>query len=371
MTIQTKQIKRLIMNPEHQLTDTVLTGETVETIELTPAEQEKVATYKSRIDLSSKSNIIQYGAAAQSQMVSFSENVLRQVRTKDLGAVGDTLAGLVADLKTFDKSIKQTGILGWFRSLKRKVTHIIAEYSRIEKNVVQVELQLEKHYQTLLKDINIFDRLFEQNEQYFRDLSLYIYAGEEKLKEVRDIALPDLKAKAASGNDPQLFQKVRDMEQQMNQFEKKIYDLKLSRMISLQLAPQIRLVQNNSITLMDKIHSSIVNTLPLWRNQMVLALGLVHSQQALEAQKAVNDATNQMLQRNSEMLRTSSAQIARESERGIVDLETLRKINTDLFATIDEVLHIQEEGRTKRIAAETELRNVENELRTKLIGKQQ
>ncbi len=355
------------MNPENKMTpqeQPVMP----EKIELTADEQDKVAVYKSKIDLSSKSNIIQYGAAAQNQMVSFSENVLRQVRTKDLGTVGDTLAGLVTEIKTFDKAINRGGILGFFRSLKRKLIHLKAEYTRIEKNMGQVEVQLEKHYQTLMKDINVFDKLFEQNEQYFRDLSLYIYAGEEKLKEVNENLLPAMRIEAEERNDPQSVQKYKDMEQQAHQFDKKLHDLKLSRMISLQLAPQIRLVQNNSAVLMDKIHSSIVNTLPLWRNQMVLALGLVHSQQALNAQRAVNDATNQMLQRNSEMLRSSSTQIATENERGIVDLDTLHKVNTDLFATIDEVLRIQEEGRQKRRAAETELRKVENDLKTKLVA---
>ena len=339
-----------------------------ETIELTAAEQEKVTVYKSKIDLSSKSNIIQYGASAQNQMVSFSENVLQQVRTKDLGAVGDTLSGLVAEIKTFDKAINKKGIFAFFQNLKRKIIHLKAEYTRIEKNMGQLEIQMEKHYQTLMKDINVFDRLFEQNGQYYRDLSLYIYAGEEKLKEVRENILPAMKTETEEKNDQQLIQKYNDLKQQVTQFDKKIHDLKLSRMISLQLAPQIRLIQNNSAVLMDKIHSSIVNTLPLWRNQMVLALGLVHSQQALDAQRAVSNATNQMLQRNSEMLRSSSTQIAIENERGIVDMETLHKVNTDLFATIDEVMRIQEDGREKRQAAEIELRKVENDLRTKLIN---
>ncbi len=330
---------------------------------VSPEEREKIDSYKSRIDLSNKSNIIQYGAVAQNQMVSFSEEVLRQVRTKDIGAVGDTLSGLVADLKVFDKSINKPGFLGFFNRLKKKIIRIVAEYDKIEKNVVQVELQLEKHYQTLLKDVNLFDKLFEKNEQHFRELSLYILAGEEKIEEVRHQILPNLLAEFQQTNDPKTEQQYKDIEQQLHQFDKKLHDLKLSRMVSLQLAPQIRLVQGNSMVLMDKIQSSIVNTLPLWRNQMVLALGLVHSQQALEAQRAVNDATNQMLQRNSEMLRNSSTQIARENERSIVDIETLQKVNADLFATINDVLKIQEEGRTKRQAAEVELRKVEEEFR--------
>lgn len=337
---------------------------------LTPEEQEKVELYKSKIDLSNKSSVIEYGTASQSKMVSFSETVLSQIRNKDMGSIGELLSGLVTDLKTFDKTInKPGGFFGFLKSLKKKVLYITAQYSKMETNVVQVERQLEKHYQTLLKDIHLFDKLFEQNEQYYRDLSLYIYAGEEKIKEVEQVVLPAIKAEAENGSDPRAEQKYRDTDQQLNQFEKKIHDLKISRMISLQLAPQIRLVQNNSSMLMDKIHSSIVNTLPLWRNQMVLALGIVHSQQALEAQKAVNDATNKMLQKNSEMLKTSSVKIAQESERSIVDIETLRKVNADLFATIDDVLKIQKESRQKRKEVEKELLAVENEFKAKLLNR--
>jgi uncharacterized protein YaaN involved in tellurite resistance len=339
-----------------------ISNNALEITNLSAEEKEKVALYKSKIDFANKSNIIQYGAASQNQMVSFSEEVLRQVRTKDMGAVGDTLAGLVSDLKGFDKAINKTGIRAFLQRLRKKLIHLKAEYTKIEKNVVQVEVQLERHYQTLLKDINLFDKLFEKNEQHFRELSLYVYAGEEKLTEVQEQTLLVLQEEFSQNNNPQTEQKIKDLAQQINQFEKKIHDLKLSRLISLQLAPQIRMVQNNSMVLMDKIHSSIVNTLPLWRNQMVLALGLVHSQQALEAQRAVTNATNQLLQRNSEMLRSSSVQIARENERSIVDIETLKKVNSDLFATIDEILQVQQDGRQKRQAAEVELRKVEDEL---------
>jgi len=354
------------MDTNEQLTP----KDTSETLVLTPEEKLTVEQYKSTIDLTSKNTIIQYGAACQSRMTTFSETVLTQIRNKDLGTVGETLSGLVSDLQTLDKSInKPGGFWGFLMSLKKKVLYIKAAYSKIETNVVQVERQLEKHYQTLLKDIHLFDRLYEQNEQYYRDITLYIQAGEEKINEVQQTVLPQLKAEAEQSNNPQLVQQCRDMEQQLNQFDKKLHDLRLSRMISLQLAPQIRLVQNNSSMLMDKIQSSIVNTLPLWRNQMVLALGLVHSQQALEAQKAVNDATNKMLQRNSELLRSSSTKIAIENERGIVDLDTLKKVNTDLHATINDVLRIQNEGRQKRQVAEKELLTIENEFRSKLMIK--
>jgi len=338
-----------------------------EELVLTPQEKKTVAQYKSKINIDDRSGIIEYGAASQNRMVAFSETVLSRMRNKDLGTVGETLSGLVSDLKSFDRSInKPGGFMGFLMSLKKKVLYIKAEYSKIETNVVQVERQLERHYQTLLKDIHLFDGLYEQNEQYYRDISLYIYAGEEKINEVRQTILPELQTTAAQTNDSKTVQAYNNMEQQIDRFEKKLYDLKLSRMISLQLAPQIRLVQNNSSILMDKIHSSIVNTLPLWRNQMVLALGIVHSQQALDAQKAVNDATNKMLQRNSEMLRSSSARIARENERGIVDIETLKKVNDDLFVTIDDILKIQNESRQKRQVAEKALQEVENEFRMKM-----
>jgi uncharacterized protein YaaN involved in tellurite resistance len=324
-----------------------LPGLTAERAGLTPADEETVRRYKAKIDLGSKSHIIQYGAKSQHKMVSFSQTVLMQVRNKDVGEVGDVLSGLVTHLKTFDKSIGKPGILSIFQSLKKKIVRIKAEYGKVEKNVELVERQLEKHYQTLLKDIYLFDKLYAQNEQCFKDLSLYIYAGEDKLAETDR-------------------EKLSDMENaQLHQFEKKLHDLKLSRMISFQLAPQIRLVQSNSTVLMEKIQSSLVNTLPLWRNQMVLALGLVHTQQALEAQRAVTDATGQLLRRNSEILHASSLRIAKENERSIIDVETLQKVNTELFATINDVLAIQQEGRQKRLSAEKELLNIENEWRVK------
>jgi uncharacterized protein YaaN involved in tellurite resistance len=352
---------------EQQNIPEVIAGKPDKQQVLTPEEQEKVNHYKSRIDLSSKSNIIQYAAESQTKMVSFSETVLNQLRNKDIGSVGDILSGLVADLQSFDHSINKPRIWTFWQSLKKKILRIKAEYSRIEKNVLQVEVQLEKHYQTLSKDIILFDKLYEQNEQYFKDLSLYILAGEEKIAEMQELILPAMRKAVDENNDLQAEQNYKFLEQQLHHFEKKIHDLKLSRMISLQLAPQLRLVQDNSLVMMDKIQSSIVNTLPLWRNQMVLALGLVHSQQAVEAQRAVSNATNRMLQRNSEMLRTSTQQIAEENERSIVDIGTLRKANEDLFATINSVLNIQEEGRRKRIAAEQELQQAEDELKRKLV----
>lgn len=317
-------------------------------LELTSEEEQRVAEYKSQIDIGNKSQMIQYGATSQNRMVTFSQTVLSQVRNKDMGGVGELLSGLLSDLKSFDKSMNRGGFFSLFMSLKKKLMYLMNQYTQAETNVVNVERQMEKHYQTLLKDIHLFDKLYEQNEQHFRELSLYIYAGQEKIEELSKSQLSD------------------EARQQLHYFEKKIHDLKISRMIALQMAPQIRMLQNNSAVLMDKIQSSIVNTLPLWRNQMVLALGLIHSQQALDAQKAVNDATNEMLSKNSDMLRTSTVQLAKENERSIVDMDTLHKINADLFATIDEVLAIQADGRKRRGAAEQELLKAESELRTKI-----
>lgn len=335
--------------------------------ELTAGELQKVEQYRSGIDLADKSAVIHYGARAQTQMVTFSETVLSHLRNKDLGEVGDILSGMAADLRSFGRSIAKTGgIFGFLRSLRKKLRRLKADYSTVERNLLQIEVQLEKHYQALNKDILLFDKLFEQNEQYFNDLSLYILAGEQKIAEMRENVLPQMKKQAEESGDPKAVQQYNFIEQQTHQFEKKVQDLKISRVISLQLAPQLRLVQNNSAVLMERLQSSIVNTLPLWRNQMVLALGLVHSGQASEARKAINNATNRMLKRNSGMLRTASVRIAEENERSIVDMETLRQVNGDLFASIESVLAIQREGRQKRGAIELELLKTETELRKRL-----
>ena len=333
-----------------------------EKIELLPEEQEKIVRYKNDIDINNRNSIISYGTKAQMQLVSFSTTVLDQLKNKDIGEVGGVLSDLMADLKTFDKSINRSGLFSFFMSIKKKIIRIKAEYTKVEKNVAQVEVQLEKHSQTLLKDINLFDKLYSQNEQYYRELSLYIQAGDEKTEEFR------AELSSSETDDVKTQQEKRLLEQQVNQLEKKVHDLKISRMICLQLAPQIRLVQNNSSVLMERIQSSISNTLPLWRNQMVLSLGLLHSQQALQAQHAVNEATNKMLVKNSRMLKDTSTKIAQENERSIVDLNTLRQVNDDLFTTIDNVLTIQKESRSKRLEAEKELLKIEGEFKTKIAS---
>jgi len=336
---------------------------------LTDDERQKVDSYKEKIDLNSTNTLIQYGVAAQNKLASFSEGVLRQVRTKDMGEPGEILADLSNKLRNFDDAVnKKSSFFGLFDNLKKRINRIQSEYAGVEKNIAGIGIRLEKYAQTLMKDINLFDHLYAENEGYFREISLYIIAGEEKIKEMHDVVLPQMKDEAEQSPDQQKAQAYRNMEQQVNRFEKKIHDLKLSRMISLQLAPQIRLVQNNSATLTDKIQSTIANTLPLWKNQMVLALGIVHSQQALEAQRTVTDATNRLLQKNSEMLKESTIQIAEESERGIVDMETIRKANTDLFTALDDLMRIQAEGRQKRLDAEAELVSAESELKNRLLA---
>ena len=333
--------------------DPIATLNSQEVIIWTDDERNKIDRYKSRITLKDRNDIFQYGTVLQNQMVSFSDTILRQISTKDMGEISDTLTGLINDLKTFNKMVNGGGFLDFFRSRKKKIIHIRTEYTRVERNVIKVEQLLEKHYQALLKDIHIFDRLAEQNGQHYRNLSMYIQAAEEKLEEARLVLL--------SGDAPAGF------EQQIHMLERKLTDLRLSRMVSMQLVPQIRLVQTNSTTLMHKVQSGIVNILPLWRNHMVLALGLVHSKQSLDVQQTLHDATNEALRRNSKAIRKSSIKIARANEKTTIDMGTLRKANADLFAAISEVLDVQEKGRRKRMDAEIELRNAENRIRSGLM----
>jgi uncharacterized protein YaaN involved in tellurite resistance len=333
--------------------------------ELTPEEKSKIETYKNAINFNDSNQIIQYGAAAQNQLTSFADAVLSSVRSKDMGEIGEILIDLTADLKNFDSSTDRKGL---FSSIKKRIARLQSEYSKVETNINKIELELSKHNQTLLKDIYLFDQQYQENREYFRELSLYIQAGEEKLKEMREVTLPEMQKEVQASNNMEQAQLYRDLEQQVTRFEKKIHDLKLSRTISIQLAPQIRMVQNNSATMIDKIQSTLVNTIPLWKNQMVLSLGLAHTQQALDVQKAVTDTTNELLKRNSEMLKQSTAEIAKESERGIVDIETIKKANGDLFQAMDDLLRIQAEGREKRIAAEVELKAAEEELKKRLLA---
>ena len=337
---------------------------------LTDAEKKAIEEFNQKIDVSDSTQILQYGAKAQAKISQFSDSVLEGVKTKNSGDAGVLLADLVAQIKSFDGDIdgmNKTGFSKLFNNTKKQIDRVIAKYSKIETNIDQIEGELDKHKLQLLKDINIFDTMYDKNLEYFKELSLYIIAGERKLDELRNVVLPELVAKAKETGEQLDAQKVSDMENTINRFEKKIYDLKTTRIISIQMAPQIRLLQNSDAELVEKIQSSIINTIPLWKNQIVLSLGINNAKQALGAQKAVTDLTNDMLKKNSETLKQGSIQIAEESERAIVDIETLQKTNRDIIETLDKVIEIHENGRIKRAEAEVELQNIEKELKEKLV----
>ena len=324
---------------------------------LTEAEKKAVDEFNSKIDINDSTQVLQYGAKAQSKISQFSDSVLDDVKTKSVGEVGDLLAELVGQIKSFDADIsgeKRVGLAKLFYNAKKQLNTIVAKYSKIETNVNTIEKQLEGHKLQMLKDITIFDTMYEKNLDYFKELSLYIIAGEKKLEELRNVTLPALVEKAKQSGEQMDAQKVQDLENTINRFEKKIYDLKTTRVIAIQMAPQIRLLQNNESELVEKIQASITNTIPLWKNQMVIALGINNAKQALGAQKAVTDLTNDMLKKNSEILKQGSIEIAQESERAIVDIETLQKTNRDIIETLDKVIEIHENGRTKRMEAEKE-----------------
>lgn len=336
-------------------------------VNYTSEEKAIIQQHKDKIDLTSATNVIQFGVGSQSKVSNFSNEILKQVRTKDMGGAEDILLNLRDDVKTFDANLNKKPLIPFFDTMKKKLQRMRTEYQSVEKNIHQIELRLEGHYKSLAKDVNIFDKLFAENQNYFKEITLYIAAGEEKLKEAHAETLPNLKAEAQSSGDQHKIQEYKDMEQHVVRFERKVHDLKLTRMVVLQTAPQIRLIQNNSSALMEKIQSSLVNTIPLWKNQMVLTLGIAHAQRALEAQKAVTDATNELLRRNSEMLKESTISVAKETERGIVDIETIKKANQDIVSTIEQVLEIQRDGREKRKVVEQELLQVEHELKDKLL----
>lgn len=336
-------------------------------VNFTPEEKALIQQYKNNINLNSTTDIIQYGVASQTKVSNFSNEILKQVRTKDMGGAEDILLNLRSDIKSFDENVNKKPLIPFFDTLKKKVQRLRTEYASVEKNIHQIELKLEGHYKNLMKDVTIFDKLFVENQNYFKELSLHIAAGEEKLEEVHSTVLPQMRKEAEETGDQHKIQAYKDMEQHVVRFERKIHDLKLTRMVVLQTAPQIRMIQSNSSSLMEKIQSSIVNTLPLWKNQMVLTLGIAHAQRALEAQKAVTDATNELLRKNSEMLKESTINVARETERGIVDIETIKKANNDIIQTIEQVLQIQRDGREKRKVVEQELLQSENELKQNLL----
>lgn len=330
----------------------------------TEDEMKQINDFSEKIDLHDSNVIITYGAGAQKRLSDFSEQALEQVRARDMDQIGQTLSSLVADLKADPTESK--GIFSFFKKGEKEAERIKAHYSKVETNIESITKVLEKHQETLLKDVAVQERLFENNKAYFKELTMYIAAGRIALDKAYNEELPALKAKAAESGLAEDAQEANDFAGLCERFEKKLYDLELTRAICLQNAPQIRLVQTNAVILSDKIQSTLVNTLPLWKNQMVIALGMAHSKEAIKAQQAVTNATNEILSENAEMLHQSTVEIATENERGVVDIETLQHTNEELIATLDDLIRIQDEGREKRKNAEIELTNIENQLRERL-----
>ncbi len=339
--------------------------------ELTKEEKKIIDDFVAKMELDSTTDVLSYGKSAQTEIAKFSDSVLENVKTKSTGEVGDLLSNLVVEIKEFDamSDIKDPkGILAAFTSVKKRIQKLMAKYNKVNTNIDKIETSLENHKVTLLKDIAIFDDMYEKNLESFKLISLYIIAGEKKLEELKTKTLPELQAQAKKTGDEMDVQKANDLEALINRFEKKLYDLKTTRLISIQMAPQIRLIQNNDSELVEKIESSITNTIPLWKNQIVIALGLANSKSALKAQQKVSELTNDMLKQNSENLKQGTIDIAKESEKAIVDIETLKKTNKDIIDTLTAVIQIHEEGSKKRLEAEKELNVLEKELKDKLIN---
>ena len=334
---------------------------------LTEAERKMVDEFAQKIDVTDSSVVLQYGAAAQKNIASFSENALNSVKTKDLGEVGEALSSLVVELKGFGQEEDEGGIFGFFKKKRDKLEAMKASYAKAEVNVDKIVRVLENHQVVLMKDIAMLDQMYELNTKYYKELTMYIIAGKKRLEYLRTHDLEDLKQKAAKSGSQEDAQAYNDFANLCSRFEKKIHDLELTRMISVQMGPQTRLLQNNDTLMLEKIQSSLVNTIPLWKSQMVLALGLEHSRQATQAQSAVTEMTNQLLQKNADMLKIGTVETAREAERSIVDIKTLQHTNEQLISTLDEVMKIQNEGSQKRKEAEVELGRIEGELKQKLL----
>ena len=333
---------------------------------LSPAEQKMVADFAAKIDIENTNQILQYGAGTQKKMADFSDTALANVRTQDLGEVGDLLVNVMGELKGLDQE-EEKGIFGFFKKQSNKLELMKSKYAKAEVNVEKICSALEQHQVRLLKDSAVLDKMYDQNLAYFKELTMYILAGKQKLQDVREGKLKELEATAQRTGLAEDAQAARDLAEKCNRFEKKIYDLELTRTISIQTAPQIRMIQNNDTVMVEKIQTTLVNTIPLWKNQMVLALGIAHSTEAATAQRQVNDVTNALLKKNAEALHMASVETAKEAERGIVDIETLKKTNQDLIATLDDVMKIQAEGRQKRLAAEAEMAKMEADLKNKLL----
>lgn len=371
MKVQAKEDEKVteLVNSDAKITEEKI-EKSLNYDELTAEEKKAVDDFNAKIDVFDSTQILQYGAPAQNKISEFSDSILEDVKTKDTGDAGKLLADLVGQIKNFDASISgsnKKGLAKIFSNAKKELDTIIAKYSKIETNIDSIEKGLDKNKIQLLKDIETFDEMYDKNLEFFKEISLYIIAGERKLEELKNVTLPELKKKAEETGEQLDIQKVQDLEAQINRFEKKLYDLKTTRIISIQMAPQIRLLQNNDAELVEKIQSSITNTIPLWKNQMVLSLGLNNAKKSLKAQQAVTELTNEMLKKNSETLKQGTIEVAKESERAIVDIETLKKTNKDLIDTLDSVIKIHEEGRAKRAAAEVELQNIEKELKDKIL----
>ena len=333
---------------------------------LTPAEQQMVAEFAAKIDIENTNQILQYGAGTQKKMADFSDTALENVKMQDLGEIGELITNVVSELKGFDAQ-EESGFFGFFRKQSSKIENMKNKYDKAEVSIEKIADSLQQHQVRLLKDSAMLDKMYEQNLNYYKELSMYILAGKKKLEETRNGKLAEMKNKAALSGLPEDAQAARDLDEKCNRFEKKLHDLDLTRTIAMQTAPQIRLIQNNDTVMVEKIQTTLVNTIPLWKSQMVLSLGIAHSAEAAKAQRQVSDITNELLKKNAEMLHMATVETARESERGVVDLETLQKTNADLIQTLDDVMRIQMEGRQKRQAAESEMRRMEGELKRKLL----
>lgn len=339
----------------------------LQAVRLSPEEQAMVDSFAQKIDITNSQQVLQYGSACQKKIGDFSEAALAKVSTKDLGEVGEMITDLIGELKNFDAEEEEKGLFGFFKKKSNQIAALKSKYDKAETNVENIQSMLEGHQVQLLKDIAMLDKMYELNMAYFKELSMYILAGKQKLADVRTGALQQAMEKARTSGLPEDAQAARDLSDQCERFEKKLYDLELTRNISLQMGPQIRLLQNNNSMMAEKIQSTIVNTIPLWKNQMVLALGLAHSQQAMQAERAVTDMTNELLKKNADALKMGTLETARESQRGVVDIETLQQTNKSLIETLDELNKIQTEGRAKRAAAQQELTRIEDELKQKMM----
>lgn len=335
--------------------------------ELTEEEQKQVDDIASKLDVKDAAAVMAFGAGTQQKMAEFSERTLESVKTKDMGEVGDMITNLIGELKNFDVDENEKGLFAFFKKGANKLSNMKTKYSKVETNVKTIQNELEKRQVVLLKDVDLLNKLYDLNLKYFKELSLYILGGKKKLEEIRNGELVEAQKKAAESGLPEDAQKAKDIAAQCDRLEKKLYDLELSKTIALQTGPQIRMVQSSDTAMAEKIQSTIVNTIPLWKNQMVIAIGIEHSSQAAKAEREVNDMTNALLRKNADALKVATIESAKESERGIVDIETLKHTNEQLISTLDEVLRIQEEGKQKRAAAEVELGNIENELKQKLL----